>query len=373
MGDILYSVVDKLGSPGLLVHGVKVKPGKPTILAVCNNVPIIGLPGYPASALSIHRLFVLPYIRLRAGLPPLSSLAVTSAKIKQRIRSVSGRHEFKPMNLIQSSEGLLAFPVPGGSGAITSIALADGFIEIPEDTSFLLPDMQVNISLLSEDIQPYSVQIIGSHCIALSQLQKLFSTKFPQYKSRSIAVGSTGGVSAIRRGEAHLAGIHLLDPKKGYNSWVLDEFAAILIPGYYRMQGFIVQKGNPKQIYSVNDLTRSGVRFMNRNPGSGTRILTDMLLEKSKIDKKDIEGYNQYCKSHTSVAVSVQSGLVDVGVGIENAVTDKLEFIELREEEYDFLINKDYCNLQQVQDFISLIQSKEFKEILENLKGYRPK
>ncbi len=373
MGDILYNVVDKLGTPGLLVHGIKVKPGKPTILAVCDGVPVIGLPGYPASALSIHMLFVLPYIRSIAGLSTISESSKLEATIKQRIRSVTGRYEFKPMNIIKSEEGWLAFPVPGGSGAITSIALADGFIEIPEDISFLLPETKVSISLFSDKIKPYSIQIIGSHCIALAHLQSLYSSKFPNYSSRSIAIGSSGGVSAIRRGEAHIAGIHILDAEKGYNLWLEEKIDAIIIPGYFRMQGLIVKKGNPKNIISLKDLKKKNVRFMNRNQGSGTRILLDKLLVEENIKKEEINGYNHYGKSHTSVASAVNSDLVDVTIGIESAVTPDLEFIELFEEEYDFLINKKYFSLKPVQDFIKTIQSEEFKNILTKLPGFRSK
>ncbi|MCH8907787.1 MAG: molybdopterin biosynthesis protein, partial [Candidatus Heimdallarchaeota archaeon] len=256
MGDMIYTIVDKLGSPGLLVHGIKVKPGKPTILAVCNGTPLIGLPGYPASALSIFKLFAVPYIRQLAGLVPLRDSDHIQATIKQRFRSVLGRHEFKPVNLINSPDGWLAFPVPGGSGAITSIARADGFVEIPEGISFLEANSQVLVKLLSEQIEPVSLQLIGSHCIALAQLLKLLSQKYPQITTRTISVGSTGGVAAIRRGEAHIAGIHLLKGDLGYNTWLEADMKATIIKGYKRMQGIIVVKGNPKKIHNISDLVR---------------------------------------------------------------------------------------------------------------------
>ncbi|MHA2172188.1 MAG: molybdopterin biosynthesis protein, partial [Candidatus Kariarchaeaceae archaeon] len=373
MGDILYTIVDELGSPGLLVHGVKVKPGKPTILAVCDGTPIIGLPGYPASALSIYKLFVLPYILKIGGQAPISAGEKMTALVRQRIRSVSGRHEFKPVYLIKTQSEWLAFPVPGGSGAITSIALADGFIEIPENTSFIPPNAKVEVSLLSERIQIYDIQIIGSHCLALAQLQKLYTEVYPHYHSRSVSIGSSGGVAAVRRHEAHIAGIHLFDEERGYNEWLADDIDGIIVSGYYRMQGFIVQEGNPKEIYTIFDLLKEGIRFMNRNPGSGTRVLFDVLLKKAQINPNQIPGYTIFGKSHTSIAAAVKSGAVDVSIGIESAAQNGLEFIPLREEEFDFLIPQEYVNLKSVQDFIKLIHSNQFHAIIEQLPGYRMK
>lgn len=369
MGDMLYEIIDKLGSPGLLVHGIKVKPGKPTILAVCDGNPIIGLPGFPASALSVYKLFVLPYIRKLAGLPAVIPGESVMAKVKQRFRSVMGRHEFKPVNLVQSEDGFVAYPVPGGSGAITSIALADGFVEIPEDVSFIQAESDVVVTLFSKNIQLPDLQIIGSHCMALARLQSLFKIKFPQFNSRSINVGSSGGVSAIRRKEAHIAGIHLLGSDGNYNSEGIDP-DDLLIKGYRRKQGFIVKKGNPKQIFTIKDLMREDVRMMNRNPGSGTRILLDLFLKKIGIEESSINGYQNFVRSHYSSAQSVKSDYIDVAIGIENVVDDELEFIHLRDEEYDFLISKDMVESDVVKSFISVLQSDDFKNIIKGLKGY---
>lgn len=369
MGDMLFEVVDNIGKPGLLVHGIKVKPGKPTILAVCDGKAIIGLPGYPASALSIFQLFAIPYVRLLSGLGPSETKTKIKAKIKQRLRSVMGRHEFKPMNLIRSDEGWLAFPVPGGSGAITSIALADGFVEIGEKESFILADTEVEINLFSDKIRPTDIQIIGSHCSVLAKIIQLFSQKYPNYHIRSIGVGSSGGIAAIRRGEAHIAGIHLLTDK-GYNQLNEEEVDGSLALGYNRMQGLIVLKGNPKNIRTLRDLEKEEISFINRNPGSGTRVLFDKLLVEEGITPDNIRGYSQYTQSHSSVANIIKSGLKDVGIGIESVVDDELDFIPLREENYDFLIKKRYINLKPVKAFIQLLQSEEVKEIVNTFKGY---
>ncbi|MDH5647562.1 MAG: molybdopterin biosynthesis protein, partial [Candidatus Heimdallarchaeota archaeon] len=366
-------VVDELGKPGLLVHGVKVKPGKPTILAVCDGTPVIGLPGYPASALSITSLFVVPLIRKLAGYKPTTERTKVKAIVKRKIRSVEGRYEFKPMNLVKTRDSWFTFPVPGGSGAITSIVQADGFIEIPEDVKFIEPNTEVTISLFSEYIKPFDIQIIGSHCMALAHLQDVFMEEFPQYSVRSLGIGSTGGVAAIRREEAHIAGIHILDENKGYNKWLEDEMNIKIIPGYYRMQGLIVKKGNPKQIFGLNDLLRSDIKFINRNKGSGTRILLDILFEKMNIDKEKIIGYSQSVKSHTSAAEFVKKGIVDVAVGVESVVTSELDFIPLREEEYDLAIPTYFLDLPAIISFIETLQSDKFKARINKLKGYRLK
>ncbi len=370
MGDMLYEIIDSLERPGLLVHGIKVKPGKPTILGVCGTTPIIGLPGYPASALSIYKLFVVPYIRKLAGLQVEDTDEQITATVKQRIRSVMGRHEFKPMNLIHIADEYTAYPVPGGSGAITSIALADGFVEIPENTSFILPNTEVKISLFSKNIKLPDIQIIGSHCVALARLQTLFTEKYPQFTSRSISVGSTGGVASVRRGECHVAGIHVLNENGIYNSWLIENTDMRIIKGYNRNQGLIVKKGNPKQIFTVKDLTRDDVRMINRNPGSGTRILLDLFLDKIGIERTNIDGYDNFVRSHSSAAQAVKSPHVDVALGIENVTDNDLDFIMLREEEYDFLISSRYENTDAIDAFISTLRSDEFKEILASLRGY---
>lgn len=374
IGDMVYTIMDEIGAPGLLVHGIKVKPGKPTILAVCDNTPIIGLPGNPSSALSILNLFVIPFIRKKAGIPPLSKNTLVQAKIKQRLRSVSGRHEFKPMNLIKSKEGWLSFPVPGGSGAITSIAMADGFVEIPEEYSFIPAESEIEISLLSQNIVPTDLQIIGSHCIAMARIQALMTKYHPEIRSRSIVVGSTGGLASIRRGEAHIAGVHLLDEETGdYNSWIKEKLDVEIIPGYFRMQGFVVAKGNPKGIHTIQDLTKDDVRFLNRNPGSGTRILFDSLIQKENIEPTSIRGYQDYSRSHTTIAAAVRSGKVDVGVAIEIVAGDDLDFIPLKEEEYDIIISNTHRELPAVKKFIKILQTEEFRSIIDQLKGYRLK
>ncbi|MCY3412572.1 MAG: molybdopterin biosynthesis protein [Candidatus Heimdallarchaeota archaeon] len=371
MGDMLYQIVDDLGKPGLLVHGIKVKPGKPTILAVCDGNPIIGLPGYPASALSIYKLFVIPYIRILAGLPAQSPGEVIKAVIKQRLRSVMGRYEFKPVNLIRLGNEFIAYPVPGGSGAITSIALADGFVEIDSDVQFILPETEIKVSLLSETINLPDLQIIGSHCIALAQLQTLFADQYPQYTSRSIAVGSTGGVAAIRRKEAHIAGIHLLNEQGEYNRWLLSSSDNIeIIKGYNRNQGLIIKKGNPKGIHGLKDLSLKGIRMINRNPGSGTRILFDLLLKENEINPEMIIGYDNFVNSHSNAAMAVKSPYIDVAMGIEAVIDEDLEFINIREEEYDFLISKDLVQEPVIQAFIQTLDSDEFTQILTSITGY---
>ncbi|MGB1981772.1 MAG: molybdopterin biosynthesis protein, partial [Candidatus Kariarchaeum pelagius] len=251
MGDVLYQVIDEIGPPGLLVHGIKVKPGKPTILGVCNNVPIIGLPGYPASAISIMQLLVIPLTRKLSGLPDIDPSSIIKATIKQRLRSSEGRYEFKPMYLFRGLNNWIAYPVPGGSGAITSVSLADGFIQIPENTHYIPANTDVEIHLISQQIKPPSLQIVGSNDFALNHLQSIFEKLYSNLSIRLIGLGSYAGLAAVRRGEAHLAGVHILQHET-YNSWIKNEFPDIsIIPGYFRIQGLIVKKGNPKNIQRI--------------------------------------------------------------------------------------------------------------------------
>jgi len=374
MGDVLYQVIDEIGPPGLLVHGIKVKPGKPTILGVCNNVPIIGLPGYPASAISIMQLLVIPLTRKLSGLPDIDPSSIIKAKIKQRLRSAEGRYEFKPMYLFRGINNWIAYPVPGGSGAITSVSLADGFIQIPENTHYIPANTDVEIHLISQQIKPPSLQIVGSNDFALNHLQSIFEKLYSNLSIRLIGLGSYAGLAAVRRGEAHLAGVHILQ-NETYNSWIKNEFPDIsIIPGYFRIQGLIVKKGNPNNIQTIQDLIKPGIRFINRIEGSGTRNFIDNLIDVNNLDKNKINGYHITSRSHISAAQMIAKNFGDVTIGIKQAADElNLDFIELGEEEYDFICNVTFKSDPIVQKFIKILKSDEFISILRKLSGYRTK
>jgi putative molybdopterin biosynthesis protein len=377
VGDLLYRVIDDLGSPGILVHGVAVKPGKPTIIAVADGRPIFSLPGYPTSALMIFSLFVAPIIRSMAGLRRELEAATVIAKTSARIFTSGGRREYVPVNLVKTREDdYRVYSVPGGSGAITTLAKADGFIEIPKNRTFLEEDETVAVRLFGSQIKPVDLMFIGSHCLGVDLILKLLREKDPSITYKVINVGSSGGLSAIRRGEADLAGVHLLDEVTGeYNLSFLERFGirdkAVLFKGYIRKQGLIVAKGNPKGIKGFKDFLREDVDFINRNKGSGTRILLDKGLKeiagemrKRFEDLADmVDGYNVEAKSHSAVAASVAMGKADVGVGIKVAAEmSGLDFVPVADEEYDFAVNGERLGKRAVRLFLETLRSREFRE-----------
>ncbi|MEM3672645.1 MAG: molybdopterin biosynthesis protein [Candidatus Bathyarchaeia archaeon] len=380
VGDLLYQIIDNLGKPGILVHGVSVKPGKPLIIAVVDGKPLFGLPGYPTSALTIFQIFAMPVLREMAGLKPQLENVVIHAKTAEKIYLQEGRREYLPVNVILGETGeYTAYPILSGSGAITTLAEADGFIEIPENRTFLESGELVRVKLFSSELKPADLMIIGSHCVGIDILLELLRSENPNITSKVINVGSSGGLAAIRRGETDIAGIHLLDEETAeYNIPFLKRYGvnekAVLVRGYNRQQGLIVAKGNPKDITQLQDIIRNDISFINRNPGSGTRILLDMNLKKIAKERKvsfneivaKINGYQFEAKSHTSVALAVLHEKADVGLGIK-AVAERygLDFIPIADEKYDFVIQKNRLQKQPIQAFLTILRSEKFKEELK--------
>ena len=388
VGDLLYRIIDDIGKPGILVHGVSVKPGKPLIIAVVNGKPIFGLPGYPTSALMIFNVFVRPIVREMAGLKAETEKILVEAETAERIESTQGRYEYLPVNIVRTKSGEnMVYPVPGKSGAITTLAEADGFIEVPGDRAFLDEGEKVLVELFSFELKPADLMIIGSHCVGIDLLLSLMREKNGVFKTKVINTGSAGGMAAIRRGEADIAGTHLLDEKTGeYNTPFLERYGitdkAMLVRGYVREQGLVVVKGNPKKIRSLEDLVGKQLSIINRNPGSGTRILLNLLLQEvarkkgTIFDKlvSDIKGYRAEAKSHTAVAVAVLHGKADLGLAIR-AVAERygLDFLPIADEHYDFLIQRNRLTKPAVQALLEILRSDEFKrELKRRLPGLSP-
>ncbi len=380
LGDLMYRVLDELGSPGVIVHGLKIKPGKPTIIAIVNGKIVFGLPGYPVSCLMNYILLVKPVIRKLAGLKTTRP-HVVKAVLPLRVFGEKGRRTFIPVALIRKGK-LIAFPVGGDSGSIARLTRSDGFIIVPENMSFLEENSEVNVYLFSENYGS-DLEVIGSHCPVLEEVIDKLRNKF---SVRMLNIGSLGGLLAIKRGEADIAGLHLLDPETAqYNIPFIRKYNvknAILVKGYFREQGIIIPKDNPHGIRGFEDIIDKDVRFINRNKGSGTRVLIDILIskvaEKRGVSAEDIKGkINGYwieAKTHFAVASAVKHGRADVGVGLRFiAEIYGLEFIPLKEEEYDFLISLDALNKEPVKEFIEYLRSKEIVEILNKTPGYRPK
>ncbi|MEM3439946.1 MAG: molybdopterin biosynthesis protein [Candidatus Bathyarchaeia archaeon] len=385
-GDVIYSLLDGLGRPGLLVHGLKVKPGKPAAIAVANGKPIFGLPGYPTSAMIIFTALVAPIIRSMAGLGGKAEGVRQRAKVARRIASAKGRAEFLPVHLIRSESGeSLVYPILKGSGAITSFSMADGFLEIPEDQEFLEEGEEVEVELFGRDYKPADLVFIGSHCIGVDILLAIVRKRNPNLIAKVINLGSLGGIQAVRDGGADIAGIHLLD--KGamrYNIPFLERYGlvgrAILVRGYRRQQGLIVEKGNPHGIRGFEDVIHKGLKFVNRNAGSGTRLLIESwikdLSERVGIDvetlRARVKGWSFEVNTHSAVASAVARGMADVGVGIRPAAeAHGLDFIPLAEEEYDFLIPASRIEKDSVKEFLSALRSDDFKrELGAKLPGF---
>ncbi|GBC75741.1 Molybdopterin molybdenumtransferase [archaeon HR06] len=369
-GDLIYRVLESLGN--LLAHGLNVKPGKPTVIALVEGKPVIGLPGYPTSALMIFNLIVKPLIFHLLN-QELENPSLVKAKVAKRIECGKGRRELLPVHVVSTLKGLSVYEVGLGSGAISSLALADGYIDVPQGTQYLDEGEEVTVHLFGSRLKLADLVFIGSHDIALDYLLSLLSKRLPSFNPKVINTGSLGGLMAIKRGEADLAGIHLIDEEtKEYNLPYIKKYSlqkdVYLIRGYIREQGLILQKGNPKGIKGLEDLLREDVKMLNRNKGSGTRILFDLKL-KELAEKKGmkfdelisrIKGYDYEVKAHNPLAIAVKEGKVDVGIGISTvAIIYDLDFIPLAEEYYDFVILKDRMEKKVIREFLDILKREE--------------
>jgi putative molybdopterin biosynthesis protein len=384
-GDVLYKVIDELGAPGIIVHGIAIKPGKPAIIGVVEGKPIFGLPGYPTSAMITFHVLVAPLLRKLSGFGGREAKKI-KALAAMRLFSAKGRHEYMLLNLVSNSGGeYSAYPTLSGSGAITSFAEADGYVEIPQNTEIIDEGSVIDVTLQSDTIKPADLTIIGSHCIGTDILLQVMNRRTPTM-AKIINVGSSGGLAAARRGESDVSGTHLIDEETGeYNTPFLKKMDIVdktyLIRGYDREQGFVIAKGNPKKIKGIEGLMKGKISFINRNPGSGTRILFDLELkrvaEETGTDLKElknkISGYEIEAKSHSGVAASVAFGRADAGLAIRT-VADQygLEFIPLRVEKYDFAIPREKLEKPAVKAFINALESPEFKKELKKMPGLTP-
>ncbi|PKM81775.1 MAG: molybdopterin biosynthesis protein, partial [Firmicutes bacterium HGW-Firmicutes-13] len=331
--DYTAAVVEEAGE--LLVHGVAIKPGKPTVIGMVKNTPVIGVPGYPVSAFFALDLLVRPLIYKLQSLP-VPERDLVEAVMSRRVVSSFKSEEFLRVKLGQVGQNLTATPLPRGAGVVTSLVRADGFVRIPQLKEGLETGEKVQVELIKdlEEIKN-TVVAIGSHDLTLDIISNLLRLNFPEISLSSAHVGSMGGIMAIRRGEAHLAGSHLLDEKTGeynvpYIKRLLPNKEVFLVNLVYRQQGLIVMPGNPKGIKSLEDLTKDDAAFINRQKGAGTRLLLDYHLNKLGIKPEYIKGYEREEYSHLSVAAAVASGAADVGLGVLAAAKALgLDFISL--------------------------------------------
>jgi len=372
--DYTFSAVQALGQ--VLVHGVTIMPGKPTILGIVRGKPVIGNPGYPVSASISFEQFARPVLYQMQGLltPERKKLDVYPAR---PFPSKLGQEEFLRVNLGRVGDRVIANPLPRGAGTITSLTRADGIIRIPVNSEGLNLNEPVPAELLrDEQVISQTVVIVGSHDNTLDLLGNFLTRRFPRFRLTSSNVGSTGGLMALQRGIAHLAGSHLLDPETGeYNipdiRRLIPDLPVKGVNLVFRQQGLILPKGNPKGIKGLEDLTRPDIVLINRQAGSGTRILLDFRLKALGIDPTAIRGYEDEEFTHMAVAVNVLSGRADVGMGIFAAAKAlDLDFIPVVQERYDLIISEKFWEEEKIQSLLSVIRSKEFQEAVRGLGGY---
>jgi putative molybdopterin biosynthesis protein len=356
-GDLSHRIVAQLGKPGILVHGVALKPGKPLCLAAIGTTPLIVLPGFPTSAIFTFHAFVAPVIRARAGLSPEAARRV-SARVPVRIASELGREEFVLVSLVAGNDGLIAFPTGKGSGAVTAFSQADGFLAIDALASALDAGAESDVTLIGDDAKAPDLVIMGSHDIALDVVVGALAER--GFHARTIAVGSQGGVSAAGRGECDIAPVHLVDPATGiYNKHLLTPGLS-LVPGWRRMQGFVFRNGDARfEGQSAEAALRAALEdasalMVNRNASSGTRVLADSLLRGAKP-----AGYANQPRSHNAVAAAIAQHRADWGIAIEPvARMYGLSFLPIAPEHYDFLLVEARRERPAVQAFLTALRDE---------------
>jgi len=374
-GDLSYRAVSELSRPGIVAHGVALKPGKPICLAAEGGKPVVVLPGFPTSAVFTFHEFVAPVIRILGGRPPLGRAAV-EAKLAVKVNSQIGRTEYLLVALVPAAGApqgeLAAYPMGKGSGSVTAFSRADGFVTIDRHEEIVEARATVEVKLLAKGLRPADLVVIGSHCVGLDfllgQMQlRGFTTKF-------LAVGSTGGLQAAGRGHCDIAGMHLLDAATGKYNLPLLPAGVELIEGYGRLQGIVFRRDDER----FSNIKRGQDPFLpdalpddpflqcvmvNRNAGSGTRILIDRLL-----DGRRPAGYAVQPTSHNAVAASVAQGRSDWGVAVEwVARRAGLGFLPLEEERYDFAVPKSRLERPAVVAFRKLLAESDVRAELARM------
>ncbi len=372
--DFAKTAIVELGE--IHVHGVTIMPGKPIVIGSVENKPVFGIPGYPVSAIIAFEQFVQPLITAMLGQPAPQRETVDVQPTK-KIASKLGVEEFVRVKLGEVGDRIVATPLPRGAGTITSITEADGIIRIPNHVEGINDDEIVPAELLrSLPAIRRTIVIVGSHDNSLDVLADQLKADHSELTLSSSHVGSMGGLMAIKRGVCHLAGTHLLDTTDGsYNISYLKKYLpdtpVKLVHLVQRDQGLIVKKGNPRQIKGIADLSRKDVSFINRQIGSGTRILLDYKLNQLNVKAAAINGYQSEEFTHMAVAVSVLSGTADTGLGICAAAKAlDLEFIPVATEQYDLAIPQQYFKTEAVQILLKIINRRNFKHRVAALGGY---
>lgn len=380
--DFSARVIESLGT--LLVHGVAVRPGHPVILGILNReagvigearqVPVIGVPGYPVSAALTGEIFVRPLLERWLG-KGASRPHQVKAALTRKITSPAGDEDYMRVAVGRVGDKMLAAPLARGAGVITSLVRADGIVIVPSGSQGLPAGAEVTVQLYrSPDDLEATIFAIGSHDITLDLLAQFLAEKGRRLASAN--VGSQGGLVALRRGEAHLAGSHLLDPETGeynlrYIRQYLPETPVQVIALVERQQGLLMLSGNPKHIQSLEDLQRPDVTFINRQRGAGTRVLLDYALGQLGLSSEGIRGYEQEEYTHLAVAAAIKSGRADCGLGIAAAARAlELEFIPLYQERYDLVVPLEHARSQLLAPLWKVLEDPAFRQAVSSLPGY---
>ncbi len=373
--DFTVAALAALGE--VLVHGIDIMPGKPAICARIGSTPVLGVPGYPVSAVIVCQQVLRPLLARRLG-TAVEAPATLRAIVPRKLPSKLGLEEFVRVTLGRVGTRIVATPLGRGAGVITTLVRADGILRVPPLSEGINAGEEVAVELLrgAAEIEQ-TIVLSGSHDLALGILEDCLKRRAPQLKLSMTNIGSLGGLVAMRRDEAHVVGTHLLDPTTGtYNlpdiTRLLGRRADVVVVNLaVREQGLIVARGNPRRLRGLRDLTRAGIRYVNRQPGAGTRVLLDYQLDKLRIAPRRIAGYEREEYTHMAVAVAVASGLADCGLGIRSAATALgLGFVPVEREDYDLVLRGDFARGAAGAALLETIRAVEFRRAVEQLGGY---
>ncbi len=377
--DCTAAVVEKLGE--VLVHGVAIFPGKPTILGICRSKsgerkPVLGIPGYPVSAALAVQEFVRPLLAHMAGAASGREERV-SAFMSRKSASRLGMEEFLRVKLGQVGERMVCLPAKRGASVVSSLVEADGVVRVSAQSEGIEAGDEVAVELLRPlgEIRG-NLLMAGSHDNALDLLADELRSRHQDMRLSASAVGSMAGLIAVRDGEAHLAGTHLLDPETGNYNWpyvkrYLRGRDVVVVNFVQREQGILVLKGNPKGITRISDLSREDVAIANRQSGAGTRVLLDHLMARAGLSPERIKGYERVETTHMAMAMAVAAGRADCGLGIFAAARLlDLDFIPLERERFDFIVPKTHWEMSAIQKVMEILRDQAFQDSVEALGGY---
>jgi putative molybdopterin biosynthesis protein len=362
-GDLCYRVVAELTDPGIVVHGVALKPGKPICLAASGGKAVVILPGFPTSAIFTFHEFVAPIIGILGGRRP-ESRDLISATMAVKTNSEIGRTEYLLVGLVNSERGLVAYPMGKGSGSVTTFSRADGFVTIGRHTEIVEAGQQVQVRPIGRGVEAADLIVVGSHCVGLDYLLSRLQQR--GITSKLLNVGSSAGLEAARRGECDISGVHLMDPLTGEYNWPFLTNETLLLKGYGRRQGIVFRRGDPRfEDRTINEIINAVAAdptcvMVNRNQGSGTRILIERLLQGARPP-----GYVVQASNHNAIVAAVAQRRADWGVAIESvARANDLGFLPYQDEQYDFIIPTARKERMAVKSFIEMLAEESTRRSL---------